>query len=44
MAYVGSANKKAIRKLLYYSVDDVSDEVRRTAVISLAFVMSNQYE
>lgn len=40
-AYIGTANNGAIRKLLHFAVDDVSDEVRRIAVISLAFVMFN---
>jgi len=39
MAYAGTADNKAIRKLLHYAVDDVSDDVRRAAVISLAFVL-----
>lgn len=39
MAYVGSGNDKAIRKLLNLAVTDVADDVRRIAVISLAFVM-----
>ncbi|EAR85471.2 26S proteasome regulatory complex, subunit RPN2 (macronuclear) [Tetrahymena thermophila SB210] len=44
LAYVGTSNNKAIRKLLHYAVDDVADDVRRAAVIALGFVMFNQYE
>lgn len=44
MAYVGTANNKALKLLLKYAVDDVSDDVRRIAVISIAYVMFNQYE
>lgn len=44
MAYVGSGNQKAIRRLLNFAVTDVSDDVRRQAVISLAFVMFRQPE
>lgn len=39
MAYVGTGNNNAIKKLLHFAVDDVSDDVRRAAVIALAFVM-----
>lgn len=39
MAYCGTGNNKAIEKLLHYAVDDVSDDVRRSAVIALAFVL-----
>lgn len=39
MAYVGSGNNTAIKKLLNFAVSDVSDDVRRIAVISLSFVM-----
>jgi len=38
MAYAGTGNNKAIEKLLHYA-DDVSDDVRRSAVIALAFVL-----
>jgi 26S proteasome regulatory subunit N2 len=44
MAYVGTSNNSAVKKLLNYAVNDVSDDVRRAAVISLAFVMFKQYE
>lgn len=39
MAYVGTNDNTAIRRLLKISAEDVSDDVRRAAVISIAFVM-----
>lgn len=39
MAYSGTGNNKAIRKLLHIAVSDVSDDVRRAAVINLGFVL-----
>lgn len=44
LAYAGTSNSGAIRKLLRYAVEDVVDDVRRAAVISLGFVMFNNYE
>jgi 26S proteasome regulatory subunit N2 len=41
MAYVGTANNKAIKKLLHYAVNDVSDDVRRISVIAISFVLFN---
>merc|ERR1719311_1236980 len=41
MAYCGTSTNSAIRRLLHVSVSDVSDDVRRAAVISLGFVMCN---
>merc|ERR1719424_1875841 len=41
MAYCGTSNAAAIRKLLHFSVSDVNDDVRRAAVTSLGFVMCN---
>merc|ERR1719160_1982371 len=41
LAYVGTSQNTAIRKLLHISVSDVSDDVRRAAVIALGFVMCN---
>eukprot|EP00930_Biecheleria_cincta_P082751 TRINITY_DN72412_c0_g1_i1.p1 TRINITY_DN72412_c0_g1~~TRINITY_DN72412_c0_g1_i1.p1 ORF type:complete len:1069 (-),score=286.13 TRINITY_DN72412_c0_g1_i1:429-3635(-) len=41
LAYVGTSQNAAIRKLLHISVSDVSDDVRRAAVIGLGFVMCN---
>eukprot|EP00898_Chlorokybus_atmophyticus_P004570 jgi/Chlat1/5113/Chrsp33S05124 len=39
MAYCGTANNSAIRRLLHFAVSDVSDDVRRAAVLSLGFVL-----
>ncbi|MCL7031378.1 hypothetical protein MKW94_000886, partial [Papaver nudicaule] len=44
MAYRGTANNKAIRQLLHFAVSDVSDDVRRTAVLALGFVLSSDPE
>ena len=41
MAYVGTANKKAIKRLLHVAVSDVNNDVRRAAVINIGFVMIN---
>ena len=44
MAYAGTSNNAAIEKLLHVAVTDVEDEVRRSAVTALGFVLSNQPE
>ncbi|XP_047319319.1 26S proteasome non-ATPase regulatory subunit 1 homolog A-like [Impatiens glandulifera] len=44
MAYSGTANNKAIRQLLHFAVSDVSDDVRRTAVMALGFVLYSEPE
>ncbi|XP_004247848.1 26S proteasome non-ATPase regulatory subunit 1 homolog A [Solanum lycopersicum] len=44
LAYRGTANNKAIRRLLHFAVSDVSDDVRRTAVLALGFVMYSEPE
>merc|ERR1719379_1592770 len=41
LAYVGTAHQTSIRRLLHISVSDVSDDVRRAAVMALGFVMCN---
>ena len=38
-AYAGTTNNSAIRRLLHVAVSDVNDDVRRTAVMALGFVM-----
>jgi len=43
-AYVGTGNNDAIRKLLHVAVSDVSDDVRRCAVMSIGFVLTNNPE
>ncbi|KAF0686226.1 Aste57867_21931 [Aphanomyces stellatus] len=39
MAYVGTANNSAVKRLLHIAVSDVSDDVRRAAVTCLGFVL-----
>ncbi|OZJ03048.1 hypothetical protein BZG36_03705, partial [Bifiguratus adelaidae] len=39
MAYAGTGNNKAIRRLLHVAVSDVNDDVRRSAVIALGFIL-----
>lgn len=39
LAYAGTANNEAVRKLLHIAVSDTSDDVRRAAVTSLAFLL-----
>ncbi len=44
LAYCGTGNNGAIRKLLHVAVSDVSDDVRRAAVTNLGFLLSRQPE
>ena len=44
MAYCGTADNGAVKKLLHVAVSDVNDDVRRGAVMSLGFVMFRQAE
>lgn len=44
MAYCGSGNNSAIRRLLHFAVSDVSDDVRRAAVMFLGFVLCSAPE
>ncbi|KZT05866.1 26S proteasome regulatory complex non-ATPase subcomplex Rpn2/Psmd1 subunit [Laetiporus sulphureus 93-53] len=39
LAYAGTSNNGAIRQLLHIAVSDTSDDVRRAAVTSLAFLL-----
>ncbi|KIJ45113.1 hypothetical protein M422DRAFT_29967 [Sphaerobolus stellatus SS14] len=39
LAYAGTSNNNAIRKLLHVAVSDTSDDVRRAAVTALAFLL-----
>jgi 26S proteasome regulatory subunit N2 len=39
MAYRGTANNSVIQKLLHFAVSDVSDDVRRAAVLNLGFLL-----
>ena len=43
MAYCGTGSNKAVRKLLHVAVSDVSDDVRRVAVLSLGFILFRKY-
>jgi len=38
MAYVGTSNNEAIKKLLHYAVSDVSDDVKRAAMMNIGFL------
>lgn len=44
MAYCGTANNDAIRRLLHVAVSDVNDDVRRAAVLCLGFLLFRQPE
>ena len=44
MAYAGTGDHSATRRLLHIAVSDVSDDVRRAAVIGLGFVMLGNAE
>ncbi|KTW26390.1 hypothetical protein T552_02872 [Pneumocystis carinii B80] len=39
MAYCGTGNNKAIKRLLHTAVSDVNDDVKRASVISLGFIL-----
>ncbi|KAL9940157.1 hypothetical protein V8E36_000862 [Tilletia maclaganii] len=39
LAYAGTGNNKAIKRLLHIAVSDVNDDVRRAAVTSLGFLL-----
>lgn len=39
LAYAGTSNNGAVRQLLHIAVSDTSDDVRRAAVTSLAFLL-----
>merc|ERR1719318_648086 len=42
MAYCGTGNNSAIRKLLHVAVSDVNDDVRRAAVMGPGFLLFKQ--
>ncbi|GAB6018898.1 26S proteasome non-ATPase regulatory subunit 1 [Chamberlinius hualienensis] len=44
MAYCGTGNNKAIRRLLHIAVSDVNDDVRRAAVTALGFLLFSSME
>lgn len=39
LAYAGTGNNKAIKRLLHIAVSDTSDDVRRASVIALGFIL-----
>lgn len=43
LAYAGTGSNQAVRKLLHVAVSDVSDDVRRIAVLSLGFILFRKY-
>lgn len=43
LAYAGTGNNEAIKKLLHYAVSDPSDEVRRASVLGLGFLLIRDY-
>lgn len=43
LAYAGTGNNQAIRRLLHVAVSDVNDDVRRAAVMALGFVLFRNY-
>ena len=44
LANVGNSSNEALQSLLYIAVSDVSDHVRRAAVIGIGFVLSRRYK
>ncbi len=42
LAYAGTANNSAVQKLLGYAVSDVSDDVKRAALMNMGFLLFNQ--
>lgn len=44
MAYCGTGDNTAIRRLLHIAVSDVNDDVRRAAVMCLGFVLFRSHE
>jgi 26S proteasome regulatory subunit N2 len=42
LAYACTSNNKAIQRLLHVAVSDVDDDVRRSAVMAIGFVLANQ--
>lgn len=44
LAYVGTSNNSAVQRLLHHAVSDVSNDVRRAAVMCIGFVLANAPE
>jgi 26S proteasome regulatory subunit N2 len=43
-AYAGTSNNNAIKKLLHFAVSDVSDDVKRAAMMNLGFLLFRKPE
>jgi len=43
-AYAGTSNNTAVKKLLHYAVSDVSDDVKRAALMNLGFLLFRRPE
>lgn len=43
LAFAGTGDRKAIKKLLHYAVSDPSDDVRRASVLGLGFLLIRDY-
>ena len=43
-AYIGTGHNKALKQLLHFAVSDNDDNVRRAAVINIAFVLFKNYK
>jgi 26S proteasome regulatory subunit N2 len=43
-AYAGTSNNSAIKRLLHYAVSDVSDDVKRAALMNLGFLLFRRPE
>lgn len=43
-AYAGTNNNTAVKKLLHYAVSDVSDDVKRAALMNLGFLLFRKPE
>jgi 26S proteasome regulatory subunit N2 len=44
LAYAGTSNNQAIKKLLHHAVSDPSDDVRRAAVMGLGFILIRDFQ
>jgi len=44
MAYVGTSNSHAIKKLRHFAVSDTDNDVRRAAVTNIGFILWNHPE
>ncbi len=44
LAYAGTSNSAALKRLLHIAVSDVSDDVRRAATLNVGFILFNEPE